>query len=62
VRAQLSDQEASAAAQIAADVVAGFAEEPEALATALARPAEFPAWVRDHGGTSARQHLVATQA
>ena len=60
--AQLTNQEASAAAQIAADVVAGLADKPAALSTALARPGEFLGWVRAHGGVRARQDLVAPHA
>lgn len=62
LRAKLSDHETAAAAQIAADVVAGLADQPAALATALARPEEFPEWVREHGGFRARQNFVATHA
>lgn len=56
-RARLKADPESRAAGPAADVIAGFAGDPRALMTALARPDDFPAWVRAHGDT---QQLVAT--
>lgn len=56
------DPEQQAAVGAAADVVAGLADQPEALVSALAHPDQFHQFVLDHGGSATRQNGIAQRA